>query len=146
VRKGICGIVVVLVGLLGLQGCGGGDSSISKAEYAQQLELACNKGLREREEFVAKLSKEDPSKSSNPRQQAANIRGFVGVYVKTTEEIADIGLPEQGEKKAEEFVQAREDAAAKVESDPLSALANAPAIFAKANKIAAGLEVASCAK
>jgi hypothetical protein len=145
VRKGISGIVVVLIGLLGLTGCGGGSSSISKAEYLQQLELVCNQGLKEREEFASGLN-EEATKSKPTESQADSIRGLMAVYKGTTEEIADIGVPEQGQKQAEELVQAREEAAAKVDKDPLSGVANSLKIFAKATKIAEELEVASCAK
>ena len=42
VQKGISAIIVVLVGLLGIAGCGS-DSSLSKSEYEQKLELVCKK-------------------------------------------------------------------------------------------------------
>jgi membrane protein involved in colicin uptake len=152
VHKGIIGIAVVLIGLLGLTGCGGDSSTISKAEYVQQLELVCNEGLQEREEFLVKGTKESAQKKKVDSQaeaeekKAKSIREFIAIYAGTTEEIADVGLPEQAEKKAEELVQAREDAAAKVEADPLRALSEGPKILAKANKIAEDLEVAGCAK
>jgi hypothetical protein len=145
VRKGISGIIIVLIGLLAWSGCGGGGSSLSKAEYQQQLELVCNKGLQEREEFLVK-SNELAAEGKVKVSKADGIRKLFGVYAGTTEKIAEIGLPEEEEEKAEELVQAREASVAKVEADPFSALTDSVTIFAKPRKIAEELEVASCAK
>jgi hypothetical protein len=155
VYRGISGFIVVLIsllGLLGVAGCGGGDSSVSKAEYEQQLELVCNKGLKDREEVLGEIAQEystrdrKASAKEQAEEQTANIRKLMAVYSDTTEEIADIDQPEQGEKLAQELVKAREDVTAKVEADPSGALANASTIFAKAGKIAEKFDVDSCAK
>lgn len=152
VHKGISVVAVVLIGLLGIAGCGG-DSSLSKAEYQQQIELVCNKGLKEREELFKEVTAEYEKKSRNASRkklaelQANNVRRLMAVYQGTTEEIADLGLPEQGEKKAEELVKGREDGTAKVEADPQGSVAEFATIFAKPNKISEDFfEVASCAK
>lgn len=146
VLKAIVGLAMVGVLLVGA-GCGGDDSSISKQEYDQKLELACNKGLKEREEAFEDVTQEfeEQGKTTSQEFQAQGIRKLTAIYEGTTEEIADIGLPEQGEKKAKELVEAREDAAAKVDADPLGARENLIQIFAKANKLAEELEAKSCA-
>lgn len=143
VRKAIVGLVVVAALLVG---CGGDDSSISKQEYDQELELVCNKGLQEREEAIGRLTQEfeEQKKKSNTEAQTENIRKLIAVYQGTTEEIADIGYPEQGEKKAEELVEAREEAAATVEADPLGSLGVSATTFEKPNEIAEDLEAKSC--
>lgn len=145
VRKAIVGLAVAAA-LLVVAGCGGDDSSISKQEYDQKLELVCNKGLQEREELVSRLGQEfeEGKQKSNTKTQTENIRNLIAVYQETTEEIADIGLPEQGEKKAEELVQEREAAAAKVEADPLGSLGVSATTFEKANKAAENLDAKSC--
>jgi hypothetical protein len=145
VRKGIGAIVVVLIGLFGATGCGGGSSSLTQAEYNQQLELVCNQGLQEREEFLINSNKE--AANGEKVGKAEGIRRYIGVYENTTEKIAELDAPEQTEKIAEEYVQAREAAAAKAYADPISAVANSLIIFKKANEIAEDdLEVSSCAK
>lgn len=150
--KGIGGIVAILIGLLCIAGCGG-DSAISRAEYEQQVELVCNNGLKKREELLKVVSQEyakrdrKASAREQAEEQADNIRKLMGVYRETTEELADIDLPEQGQQKAEEMVKAREDAVAKVEKDPRGGLAEFTTIFAKSNKIAEDFfEVSSCAR
>lgn len=135
-----------------LLGCGGGDSSLSRQEYDKKLELVCNKGLQQREDFLRevgrKFEQRNPKANAKEKaeEQTENIKNLMAVYEGTTEEIADIGLPEKNEKKAEELVQTREAAVAKVLADPAGALANITAIFTKTNKIAEELEVASCAR
>jgi glutamine synthetase adenylyltransferase len=155
VYKGISSFIVVLVGLLGLlgtSGCGGGDSSISKAEYDQQLELVCNKGLSQREETLGEIAQEYKTRDRNAsakelaQEQSANVRKLMAVYRGTTEEIEGIGQPEEEEKLAEELVKAREDVVAKVEADPSAAIANAGTIFTKASNLAEKFGIASCAK
>jgi hypothetical protein len=141
-------VVLAVAGVLLLvTGCGGGDSPVSKQEYDQKLELVCNKGLQEREELLKEVDKkfEEQGRKASNEFKAENIRKLIEVYEGTTGEIADIGLPEQSEKKAEELVQAREDAAAKVQADPLDSINNLPKIFAPANELAEDLEAKACA-
>ncbi len=145
VRKVIVGLAVAAA-LLVVAGCGSDDSSLSKQEYDQELELVCNKGLQEREELVSQLGQEfeEGKQKSNTKTQTENIRKLIATYQGTTEEIADIGLPEESEKKAEELVEEREKAAAKVEDDPLGSLGVTATTFEKANKVAEDLDAKSC--
>lgn len=144
VRKAIIGLAVAAALLAG---CGDDDSSVSKQEYDQQLELICNKGLQEREELIDDLSNkiQESNQGSDLKVQEENIRELVAIYQRNTEEIADVGFPEQNEQKAEELVQAREDAAAKVEADPFGSLGTTNTTFEKANKLAEDLKAKSCA-
>lgn len=147
-RKAIVGLAVAAA-LLAVVGCGGDDSTVSKEEYDQELELICNKGLQEREELVSTINQEYEEKRSQKATtayQVENLRKLIAVYQGTTEEIADIGLPEgQDEQKAEEFVEAREEAAAKVDASPLGTRDNLEGVFEKANELAEGFEAKSCA-
>jgi len=154
VHKGISAIVVVLLGLLGIVGCGGGGStpsSVSQAEYEQKAELICNEGLKQREEVFKKVSAEyerrdrNASAKETAEEQAQNVRELMATYDVATEELADVGLPEQDKKKAEELLQEREKGAAKIEADPQK-MSEFLVIFTKAEKIAQGLGVASCGK
>jgi hypothetical protein len=147
VRNAIAGLAVAGILLLAVSGCGGDDSSIGKQEYDQKLEVVCNQGLKEREDFLRELNKkfEARGEKASKEFQTENIRKLIALYQATTEEIADIGLPEEGEKKAEELVQTREQAAAKIQADPLGSIEASPVIFKKTNEIAEDLEAKSCA-
>jgi hypothetical protein len=148
VRKGTRAIVIVLIGLLGATGCGGGGSSLSKAEYRQQVELICNRGLQAREEFLAHSNEEAEALKAKGEKISLKdgLRRYMGVYEGTTEEIADLDPPGESEKKAEELVQAREAVAAEAAKHPVHALFKSRTTFDKPNKVAEDLGVASCGK
>lgn len=134
--------------LLVASGCGSdGDSTVSKQEYDQKLELICNQGLKEREAFLEDVNHafQELGGKVSKSFQIENLRKLVAVYQGTTEEIADIGLPEENRKKAEELVQTREKAAAQVDADPLGSVDSLGYIFKKTNQIAEDLEAQSCA-
>lgn len=147
-RKGIAGFAVFIASLLILAGCGGGDSStISQQEYEQQLELVCNRGLQEREELFATLTQEYEERSEDevtPQYEAANLRKMIAQYQETTEEIAEIDLPEGEEKKAEELVREREEVAAKVDASPLGTRDSLGTIFTKAGELADSFGARGC--
>ena len=142
-------IGLVLAGaLFSMIGCGGGDSTVGNDEYNQQLRLVCNKGLQEREELVNAINKdyeENQEQKATTAYQIENLRKLIAVYQGTTEGIADIGLPEERAARAEEMVEAREDAAAKVDGDPLGTRDSLEAVFKKANQLASDLDAPSCA-
>jgi|SRR6476646_2477168 len=129
-------------------GCGGGDdSTVSKQEYDQQLELVCNQGLKEREAYLEEVNRmfEEQGGKVSKAFQVKNLRKYVAIYQGTTAEIADIGFPEEDRRKAEELVQTREKAAAQVQADPLGSVESIQVIFKKTNQIAEDLEANSCA-
>lgn len=131
-----------------MAGCGGDSSSLSKAEYEQQLELICNTGLRERGELVSAVNREFEQQregKSSPQYEAENLTKLATVYEGTTEDINELGLPEQDPEEVEEFIRAREMASAKVLADPLSARGALGPIFEEANELAKSLGVESCA-
>jgi hypothetical protein len=135
-----------LISLLGIAGCGG-DSSLSQAEYEQQLELVCNTGLRERAELVSAVTHEfevEREWKSSPQYEAENLSKLAAAYEQTTEAIDDLGLPEQDPEKIEDLISTREEASAKVLADPLGARGNLEPIFEEANEVAESLGVKSC--
>lgn len=150
-HKGISAMVVIVIGLLAITGCGGGSSSISKAEYTQQAELICNEGLKEREEFFKEVSAEYEKRNRNAsakeqaEEQARNVRGLMAVYDGTTEELADLDTPEQGAKMAEELVKARETSSRELKADTQK-MSEFLELFAPATKAAEGLGIPSCGK
>lgn len=144
-RKGIIGLAVLAALLLIASGCGGDDSTVSKAEFDRQLELVCNQGLKEREEWVEEVGREaEQKKEVTDAERTESLHKLIAIYQETTEEIADLDLPEQGGKKVEELIEAREDAAEKFDANPLKALEE-PEIFAKANEVGESMNAKSCA-
>ena len=143
-RKGMVG--AVLISVLAIVGCGG-DSSLSQAEYEQQLELVCNKGIQERAELVSEVTREfeeQRERKSSPQYEAENVGKLATVYEGTTDELDELGLPEQEPEKVEAMIRAREEASARVLADPLAARGQLEPIFEDANKLAESLGVKSC--
>jgi hypothetical protein len=138
----------VLIMLMALAGCGGGDdSSLTKDEYTKQLQVVCNKGSQERETLITDISRdyyEKREQRATPKYQEENLLKLIDTYQGTTDDIRDIGLPEGEEEKAEAFIEAREEAAAKVEASPLGTRDNLQAIFEPANEKSQALGVGNC--
>lgn len=147
--KGIAGLAAVVVSLLVFAGCGGSDSpTVDQQEYDRQLELVCNDGLQQREETFGKVSREFEELGQDeltPEVMNENLLKLVAVYENTTEEIEEIGLPEGKEKKAEEFVEAREEAAAKVRADPQGTRELLGEVFKRASDLAKTFGSQACA-
>ncbi|HET9196970.1 MAG TPA: hypothetical protein VFN92_01780 [Solirubrobacterales bacterium] len=140
--------MILIAMLVGLTACGSDDSSsLSKEEYTQQLKLVCNEGLKDRETLTRELAKdyyENRAQNPTPEYQAENLVKMIHVYQGTTQSIADIGMPEGEEKKVEEFIREREEAAAKVEASPIGTRDAIETIFKEANEQAAALGAEGC--
>jgi hypothetical protein len=146
VRKGILGFAAVLISLVVISGCGG-DDSLSREEYDQQLELVCNKNLQEREEFTSQVSREfeeQRERELTPEYQAENIGKLAAVYQKMPEAIRELGLPEEDPEQVEELIRAQEEASARVLASPIGARDSLQAMFKEADEVAESLGVQSC--
>ena len=142
-------ILIVVVALVSvLAGCGGSDdSSLSKQEFTTQLKAACKKGHQDRETLVTNISRdyyEHHAGRATPEYQTENLLKLMDVYQGTTGAIADIGMPEGEEKKVEDFIHAREEAAARVEASPLGTRDNLEIIFKPAVEKSEELGVGAC--
>jgi hypothetical protein len=148
VQKGIAGLAIAVISLLVVAGCGGGGSStISQQEYERKLEMVCNDGLQQREDAFRVITQEYEELSeeeATPQVQNENLLKLIAVYEETTEEISEIDLPEGNEKKAEEMVQEREDAAAKVQADPQGTRPRFETIFKKSSDLAKTFGANAC--
>ncbi len=146
-RKWVALLVVGAV-LWGLTGCGGGggDETLTKAQFEQQAKLICNKGQQEREEAIhAQLQKleEGESKQATAAMQEAAVLAVLDSYDRMTAKLADVGLPEGDEAQVEKIVDSMETAAAQVRANPQSA-AGSGAPFKEADELLKAYGLESC--
>jgi hypothetical protein len=141
---------MVVVGLMALilsaVGCGGSDSTLTAKEFEQQLKVACKDGVREGNEVYEQISNIYSEGKRKPTRafQTENLEKMMGVYENTTEKIAEIGLPDEGEESAEALIQAREDAAAKTSADVWGTRNEYGVIFKDANEQARDFGASAC--
>jgi hypothetical protein len=148
VRRGMI-LFAVMATALAFAGCGGGggDSTVSKQEFAKELEQVCKNGREARRLLLKELAKEyyeERAHAPTDAYQAGNILKLVDVIKETTAEIAEIGLPEGKEKQVEDWIRVREEAAAKVEASPLGTRDNLQAIFEGSYEASRSLGAGSC--
>lgn len=141
-------LIAAIAAVLAFAGCGGsGDSTLSKAEFTQQLKLVCNEGQQARQTLINNISRdyyEHHAQRPTDHYQEQNLLKLMATYQATTNKIADIGLPEGEEKKVERFIQSREEAAAKVEASPLGTRDNLLELFRGPEEEAQALGVGGC--
>jgi len=141
---------MIVVGLMALilsaVGCGGGDSTMTAKEFEQQLKVACKDGARESNEVYGQISTlyGEGKRKATRAFQTENLEKMMGVYENTTEKIAEIGLPDEGEERAEALIQAREDAAAKTAADVWGTREEYGVIFKDANRLASAYGAGAC--
>ena len=146
-RRGMA-LVMVLAAVLAIVGCGSSeDDTLSKQEFNEQLKEVCVQGREERRTLLKNLAKEyyeERAVAPTDSYQAKNLLKLMAIVQDTTHEIVDIGLPEGEEKKVEDWIQMREEAAAKVEASPLGTRDNLQAIFEQTAAAGQALGVGSC--
>ena len=146
--KGIFIAAVVLVVLFAAVGCGGGGgvTTVSESEYKSQVTLVCNEAEQKLQELITSLKQEyqERPQKAEARYQAENLLKLIGLYEETTEELADIGVPEDNEKEAEDLIHAREESAAEVQASPLGTRDAFQVVFRDANDILKKLEANGC--
>jgi hypothetical protein len=147
VGKGTIGLAAMMVVLLVVSGCGGGgDTTVSQSDYKNQVKLVCNESEQRIETLVQRLKHEyqESEQVATAQFQAENLLKVIDAYEVATGELADIGFPEEEEKKAEEMIRVREEAAAKVQASPLGTRDALPVIFKEANVMAEDLGAGGC--
>lgn len=146
--KGICIAAVVLAMLFAIAGCGGGEgeTTVSGSEYKTQVTLVCNQAEQKLQELITRLKNEyqERPEKAEAQYQAENLLKLIGLYEETTEELADVGVPEGNEKEAEDLIHAREEAAAQVQASPLGTRDAFQVVFRDANDILKKLEANGC--
>jgi DNA repair ATPase RecN len=152
VFRGSLGLAAAaIVAIAAFSGCGGGGSngsSVSKAEFAKQAEVICERGQSKREAALGAALKNRPKGEKASFTMAAKEKlvttAILPPIKAMSEELSELELPEQEEEEAAVVIASFEHAASQLESDPAS-LFSRESPLAEANAIAKkyGLEACS---
>ena len=149
--RGAFGILVGLLVVGAVAGCGGGDEShLSKAQFTKQAEAICTSAYKERQK-QGQFALDHPDKAGiNDKSPNASEELVVKValppVIKMTEELEELSPPEADEETVEAFVDALNKEIENFEEDPNAALIAGRSAYANASKIANELDLESCAK
>jgi hypothetical protein len=152
-RKGkFCATVVALLGVIAVvAGCGGGggstdattgggDASLTKAEFVKQGDLICQTNYTKRGRVLAAYlakAKEQGAAPPMAQQEALLVNRILPFFQEESEELNELGLPTSDAKKAEAVLRALEEAIAAVEAEPDVAVRKGTAVqFARAEHLA----------
>ncbi|MGN6258582.1 MAG: hypothetical protein ACTHN3_12675 [Solirubrobacterales bacterium] len=127
-------------------GCGGGgDSSLTRAEFVKQGNAICKEGEKERGKMIeGALKLVKPGEEATTADQEKVVQtALVGPYRKMAKKLEGLEAPQGDEETIESLIKAMEEAAQKAEDKPLANL-HSDSQFAEANKIAAKYGLNSC--
>lgn len=141
-------ILLLVFALALLAGCGGDDeeSSLTKAQFVQQGDAICKKQNKKKDADLTKAFREfeKKGKSSGGNAEEELIADVaLPPIAEMTEELADLGLPQEQEELAGKFISEMEKAVAEVEEDPSRALEGEPFEGAKENATKLGFSACS---
>lgn len=145
----------LLLGALAVAGCGGGNSdetaeatSISKAEFIKQGDAICKKAGKEARDAISKATKEQEEieRKLSQKEQEEVVRSVVLSPIKQmTDELAELGEPQQQGAEAQAVVNALQKAVQDALAEPLSIFEAGESPFTKAEEQAGefGFQVCS---
>jgi hypothetical protein len=143
------GILVVLVIVIGLPGCGGGDTTsdqpLSKAAFAEQMEAICMETGRLKDAQVQKaVEQQRPSNSTSPLDVEKLIETIViPLYRESLAKMEELAPPATGEAEVDKVLGEFKAALQKLESHPGAAIKASP--FEKADETATNYGIEGCA-
>jgi len=141
VRRGLVkSVATLLLGtvVLGLFGCGGGDSgsSLSKAEFIKQGNRVCEQANEERAEALEGKAKElkiESGEVATPAQQKQVVLAALATYEGATEKLKEL-VPSEQEGAVQPLIQTREELAKIVHASATSTPKPGP--YKRANLLA----------
>lgn len=138
------GLGAVAISALLLSGCGGGDEEpLSKAEFIEQGNAICKEGVDERKAVRAEEEEKLRGKKVTQQKLEESVANIFEPYVRMTEELAELSLPERNAQQAEAVVGAMEKAVSEIKANP-TALLRSERPVRKANELATSYGLVYC--
>jgi hypothetical protein len=146
----LVGVLLLAIGAIGC-GSGGGDTTITNAEFAKQADAICAKAWKKREAAVEAAFKanEKTGKVSKAQEEEQLVEVITDAALpplaQMTEELNDLGVPASNAAQAEEMVDAFEAAVTEVEEDPEQFTEGKANPLKTATKLASNQKLKACA-
>lgn len=130
-----------------LFGCGGGDeeTSLTRHQFIKQANKTCRAIEEERLPALERAAQKlgiKPNELAPPAKQNQMMLAAIAFYESTTEQLSE--MAPDGDAKAEAIIEAREETAEKVRSDPGTAIRSGIQ-FQKSRELQTAYGLASCA-
>ena len=146
-------MAALMVGVLALAGCGGGDdsgsnaSSISKEEFIVKADAICKKGTERLQNAIAKLLKNQPNitKVSTDEQEKIVTTVMVPSVSREVKELRALGVPDGDDERVDAMITALEEGVETAERDPEVVTKSSDAIFGIASRIGGEYGLTVCA-
>jgi hypothetical protein len=144
VSKGVLGAVVgALAAALAIAGCGGGNDTLTKEEYAKQANAVCVRGGKERSDAISEYGKTANQNLPQKVLQKGLVEAALPTFQKLSSELSALPVPKEEAKKVEEFNRAFKAAVEAIEARWHVIIEN-PALFGEANDIAEEIGATKC--
>lgn len=139
-------IAIVAALALAGAGCGGGSSSLTKAEFTKQAEKICEDAkAREITAFTTSAAKSQQKKLSGEAASKFIVEGTLQPVEAMADEIGELGTPSGDRGQVAKIIEAFESTADEARQDPAAAL-KATGVYRKADQVAARYGLTACSE
>lgn len=153
-KAGKCLAAACVATLLALAGCGGDSSSapaetaptLTRAEFLKQAKAICEKGTDRIDVLYARASRRAPKNDPGERfMNEAAARIVIPVRREELRKLRALGVPREGGRKVEEFLEALEEGIERgEESHPSLRAVGEPYAFERAYAVAGTTPLGNC--
>jgi hypothetical protein len=142
-------VAAVLIGALAIAavatGCGGGTTSLTKAEFTKQADAICLEAEETKDAAILAYEKKHSKLDKSVEEELVTDVALPPIQA-MTDELGGLGAPSDEESKTDAIVESFEGAIEKIEEDPSSVLTAPTSPFAEADKLAGQYGMKSCAE
>jgi hypothetical protein len=133
-----------------LVGCGGGDATLSRAEFIKKADAICKKTDKAQVGEAVGYQKAHTKELATVSREAGLKKLILAILLpsvsKEAKEIEALGAPSGGEKTVQEFISAMEQGVKQAEKEPTSVEDLAKGPFSKADTLAREYGLQECAE
>jgi hypothetical protein len=148
-RSTLIAVLALAAFALAAAGCGGSDSTLSRAEFLKQVDVICLKTSEKNFNGFLKYRRKHPQDFANSASSTAIGKVITAVTVpvvqQTTNELGALAGPAEEEKKVDAFNAEVEQVLAKLKANPASKEATSGAAFRPVAQLGRQYDFRRCA-